>query len=81
MTARVPPRLICVAGEFTRYDVHDVHAVREHRRSIDLVRYCFFGNDHFGLETVASVVARTAVSVLPDAPLLSRCRVGAGRRE
>ncbi|MFI9548924.1 DUF5655 domain-containing protein [Streptomyces sp. NPDC052016] len=46
------PRLICVAGGFTRYDVH---AVREHRRSIDLVRYRFFGNEHIGLETVASV--------------------------
>lgn len=46
------PRLICVAGDFTRYDVH---AVREHRRSIDLVRYWLFGNDLLGLETVASV--------------------------
>ncbi|MGW7423654.1 DUF5655 domain-containing protein [Streptomyces sp. NPDC054813] len=46
------PRLICVAGDFTRYDVH---AVREHRRSIDLVRYRFFGSEHIGLETVASV--------------------------
>lgn len=46
------PRLICAAGDFTRYDVH---AVREHRRSIDLVRYRFFGSDLFGLETVASV--------------------------
>ncbi|MFD8351466.1 DUF5655 domain-containing protein [Streptomyces coelicoflavus] len=46
------PRLICIAGDFTRYDVH---AVREHRRSIDLVRYRFFGTDLLGLETVASV--------------------------
>ncbi|MEU6450696.1 DUF5655 domain-containing protein [Streptomyces sp. NPDC046979] len=46
------PRLICVAGDFTRYDVH---AVREHRRSIDLVRYRFFGSELLGLETVASV--------------------------
>lgn len=46
------PRLVCIAGDFTRYDVH---AVREHRRSIDLVRYRFFGNDFLGLETVASV--------------------------
>ncbi|MFJ5546657.1 DUF5655 domain-containing protein [Streptomyces sp. NPDC093225] len=51
------PRLICVAGDFTRYDVH---AVREHRHSIDLVRYRFFGEDHFGLETLASVAGRTA---------------------
>ncbi|WP_435598268.1 DUF5655 domain-containing protein [Streptomyces anulatus] len=46
------PRLICVAGDYTRYDVH---AVREHRRSIDLVRYRLFGSDLLGLETVASV--------------------------
>ncbi|MFD8062002.1 DUF5655 domain-containing protein [Streptomyces cyaneofuscatus] len=46
------PRLICLAGDFTRYDVH---AVREHRRSIDLVRYRFFGSELVGLETVASV--------------------------
>ncbi|MEU3188375.1 DUF5655 domain-containing protein [Streptomyces sp. NPDC006923] len=50
------PRLICVAGDFTRYDVH---AVREHRRSIDLVRYRLFGDAHIGLETVASVAGRT----------------------
>ncbi|MFF3979703.1 DUF5655 domain-containing protein [Streptomyces sp. NPDC001828] len=46
------PRLICIAGDFTRYDVH---AVREHRRSIDLVRYRLFGSELLGLETVASV--------------------------
>ncbi|MFJ2875774.1 MULTISPECIES: DUF5655 domain-containing protein [unclassified Streptomyces] len=46
------PRLVCIAGDFTRYDVH---AVREHRRSIDLVRYRLFGSDLLGLETVASV--------------------------
>ncbi|MEU3599327.1 DUF5655 domain-containing protein [Streptomyces sp. NPDC006798] len=52
------PRLICVAGDFTRYDVH---AVREHRRSIDLVRYRLYGDDHIGLETVASVAGHAAV--------------------
>lgn len=46
------PCLICIAGDFTRYDVH---AVREHRRSIDPVRYRLFGSDLLGLETVASV--------------------------
>lgn len=53
------PRLVCVAGDFTRYDVH---AVREHRRSIDLVRYRFFGKDLVGLETVASVSARASAT-------------------
>ncbi|MFJ6752142.1 DUF5655 domain-containing protein [Streptomyces sp. NPDC091266] len=56
------PRLTCVAGDFTRYDVH---AVREHRRSIDLVRYRFFGKDHVGLETVASVTGRAVASPAP----------------
>ncbi len=53
------PRLICIAGDFTRYDVH---AVREHRRSIDLVRYRYFGNDLVGLETVASDTGQTRAS-------------------
>ncbi|WP_074991572.1 DUF5655 domain-containing protein [Streptomyces misionensis] len=53
------PRLICVAGDFTRYDAH---AVREHRRSIDLVRYRYFGNDLFGLETVASVTGHSTAT-------------------
>ncbi|MEI5601071.1 DUF5655 domain-containing protein [Streptomyces brasiliscabiei] len=51
------PRLICVAGDFTRYDTH---AAREYRRSIDLVRYRYFGNEHIGLETVASVTGYSA---------------------
>ncbi|MEU3558251.1 DUF5655 domain-containing protein [Streptomyces fragilis] len=45
------PRLICVTGDFTRYDIH---AVREHRRMIELVRYRFFGTDLIGLEPVTS---------------------------
>ncbi|MFD5111660.1 DUF5655 domain-containing protein [Streptomyces sp. NPDC058391] len=53
------PRLICIAGDFTRYDAH---AVREHRRSIDLVRYRYFGSDLIGLETVASVTGQPGVS-------------------
>ncbi len=53
------PRLICIAGDYTRYDVH---AVREHRRSIDLVRYRLFGSDLLGLETVASVSGGVPVS-------------------
>ncbi|MGW1938913.1 DUF5655 domain-containing protein [Streptomyces goshikiensis] len=49
------PRLICVAGDFTRYDIH---AVREHRHAIDLVRYRYFGSEHVALETVASFAGR-----------------------
>ncbi|WP_145502781.1 DUF5655 domain-containing protein [Streptomyces sp. CFMR 7] len=53
------PRLICVAGDFTRYDAH---AVREHRRSIDLVRYRYYGGDHFSLETVVSVTGKSGAA-------------------
>ncbi|ALC27035.1 MULTISPECIES: endonuclease NucS domain-containing protein [Streptomyces] len=50
------PRLICVAGDFSRYDAH---AVREHRRSIDLVRYRYYGSDQIGLETVVSATGKS----------------------
>ncbi|MFG2294630.1 DUF5655 domain-containing protein [Streptomyces sp. NPDC048603] len=60
------PRLICVAGDFTRYDLH---AVREHRRSIDLVRYRLYGDHHIALETVASV---TGQAKAPRRPRRSR---------
>ncbi|MEU3403627.1 DUF5655 domain-containing protein [Streptomyces sp. NPDC006670] len=54
------PRLICVAGDYTRYDLH---AVREHRRSIDLVRYRLYGKGLIALETVASVAAQTKAAL------------------
>ncbi|MFF7969375.1 transporter [Streptomyces sp. NPDC007903] len=56
------PRLICVAGDFTRYDLH---AVREHRRSIDLVRYRLYGDHHIALETVASVAGQAKATPRP----------------
>jgi predicted transport protein len=48
------PRLICVAEDFTRYDRH---AVREIRRSIDLVRYRLFGTALLILEPVVTAAA------------------------
>ncbi|SCE09222.1 Predicted transport protein [Streptomyces sp. DvalAA-19] len=51
--------LICIAGDFACYDVH---AVREHRPSVDLVRYRLFGPCLLGLETVASVSGGMRVS-------------------
>lgn len=63
------PRLICITGDFTRYDVH---AVREHRRSIDLVRYRLFGSDLLGLETVASVSGGMQVARRPRRQAVAR---------
>jgi predicted transport protein len=42
------PRLICVAGDFTKYDQH---AVKQIARNIELIRYRF-GGDHLMLELV-----------------------------
>lgn len=41
------PRLICIAGDFTKFDGH---AVRQIERNIDLVRYRYFGDDLLILE-------------------------------
>lgn len=45
------PRLICVAGDFTKYDEY---AVKQINRNIDLIRYKKFGPDLLMLELVNS---------------------------
>lgn len=63
------PRLVCVAGGFTRYDEH---AVEQIYSSIDLVTYRDFGGELFALELVHSSKAEPQSS--SDAP--SPTRVG-----
>jgi hypothetical protein len=41
------PRLICIAGDFTRYDEH---AVQQINRNIELIRYKKFGDELLLLE-------------------------------
>ncbi len=36
------PRLLCIAGDFTKYDVH---AVQQMHRNIELIRYRLYGKD------------------------------------
>lgn len=43
------PRLICIASDFTKYDVH---AVNQMQRHIELMRYAVLGSDHLMLELV-----------------------------
>ncbi|MGI6856401.1 DUF5655 domain-containing protein [Mesorhizobium sp. 1B3] len=43
------PRLLCVAGDFTRYDEH---AVKQIARNIELIRYRRFGDDLLMMELV-----------------------------
>ncbi|MGB3317166.1 MAG: DUF5655 domain-containing protein [Albidovulum sp.] len=44
------PRLICIAGDFNRYDDH---AVKQIQRNIELIRYRRFGGDLLMLDLVA----------------------------
>jgi predicted transport protein len=48
------PRLICVAGDCTKYDVH---AVSQMGRAIELVKYTRFGDDLIALDLIASTRA------------------------
>lgn len=48
------PRLICIAGDFTKYDEH---AVQQINRNVELVRYRNFGDDLLLLELVNAVTA------------------------
>lgn len=57
------PRLVCVASDFTKYDVH---AVTQIGRSIELVRYSDFGGELLALELIASTKVDAGTS--QDAP-------------
>ncbi|MBC8206180.1 MAG: DUF91 domain-containing protein [Kiritimatiellaeota bacterium] len=48
------PRLICIAGDFTRYDEH---AVQQINRNIELIRYKKFNDELLLLELVNAVTA------------------------
>ena len=53
------PRLLCIAGDFTRYDEH---AVQQINRNIELIRYRQFGDELLLFEMVNAVAATTAES-------------------
>lgn len=53
------PRLLCIAGDFTKYDEH---AVKQMNRNIELIRYRKFGEDLLLLELVNVVEAKTNAS-------------------
>lgn len=63
------PRLICIAGEFTRYDAH---AVQQINRNIELLRYRRFGADLLLLELVNAVTADPLEPATPDEKKIAR---------
>ena len=48
------PRLLCIAGDFTRYDEH---AVQQMNRNIELIRYRCYGENLYLFELVNSATA------------------------
>ncbi len=52
------PRLLCIAGDFTKYDQH---AVQQINRNIELIRYQRFGEEFLLLELVNAVQAREPI--------------------
>lgn len=60
------PRLICIAGDFTRYDQH---AVKQIARNIELIRYRRFETGLLMLELVhAPKQTKSSPTNLPDTP-------------
>lgn len=51
------PRLICIAGDFNRYDDH---AVKQIQRNIELIRYRRFGDELLMLDLVAVTAVKSA---------------------
>ncbi|UUO09027.1 endonuclease NucS [Blastopirellula sp. J2-11] len=60
------PRLLCIAGGFTKYDGH---AVSQINRNIELLRYLRFGDELLLLELVNAVQAKSLVEVGTTAPI------------
>lgn len=54
------PRLICIAGDFNRYDDH---AVKQIQRNIELIRYRRFGGDLLMLDLVAATSVKGGASL------------------
>lgn len=59
------PRLICIAGDFNRYDDH---AVKQIQRNIELIRYRRFGADLFMLDLLAATSVKGTPAVATGAP-------------
>ncbi|MDA8164785.1 MAG: DUF5655 domain-containing protein [Desulfobacteraceae bacterium] len=56
------PRLLCIAGDFTKYDEH---AVQQINRNIELIRYRRYGNELLLLELVNATTATTEPQTAP----------------
>nr|WP_242405353.1 DUF5655 domain-containing protein [Komagataeibacter xylinus] len=71
------PRLICIAADFTRYDLH---AIKQMGRNIELIRYRRFGQDLLMLDLLTSVSSsRVSQPVInPSMPMTDGAMAVAG---
>lgn len=60
------PRLVCIAGDFTRYDEH---AVQQNNHNIELVRYRDFDGELLALELLTAVSATTTTHTTTQVPV------------
>src|SRR3569623_1742615 len=67
-------RLLCIAGDFTRYDVH---AVQQINRNIELIRYRHYADDLHLLDLVNATTASTGQS---SGPVLPAAEGGNGKK-
>jgi predicted transport protein len=59
------PRLLCIAGDFTRYDEH---AVRQMNRNIELIRYRHYPDGFLILERINGATAESVPEATPLPP-------------
>lgn len=59
------PRLLCIAGDFTKYDEH---AVQQINRNIELIRYKRYGDELILFELVNATTAIPAVEIVTPPP-------------
>jgi predicted transport protein len=70
------PRLICIAGDFNKYDDH---AVKQMQRNIELIRYRRFGPELLMLDLVAATSVKGSPSLPVGTPGGDGTGAGAGK--
>jgi hypothetical protein len=55
------PRLLCIAGDFTKYDIH---AIEQIDRNIELIRYSYYGDDLLMLNRVKATSRSNSNTIL-----------------
>jgi len=66
------PRLLCIAGDFTKYDVH---AVQQINRNVELIRYRMFDDNLLLFELVNATTAQGSTTTASSSTGLKSARI------